>query len=366
MNNNMKDKIISITISLIIILLMIMFIFNKKEEFSYNENRYLQKFPDFTFEKLINNQYLDKLTNYFSDYFPFRNELINIRTNTLLFLGFKEVNNVFVKNDYLIEKYKKPEKTKKLINKLNYINEQLDVDMSIMLVPTSVSINKEYIPKFYVNNQIDTLNYIYNNLDFKTINVYDVFHENKDKYQLYYYMDHHWTIYGAYLAYVEYCKQNDIKNYDLSDFTITPVSNDFKGTLYSKILKTTKNDVIYKIEKDDIKYTVKYIDHTTNTLYDDKYLNEKDKYSYYLSNNSSIIEIETNVDNNEELLIIKDSYANSIVPYLVNHYKKLIIIDPRYYKSSIIEYVKNNNIKKVLFIYNMNTIDTDSGIYTID
>ena len=115
-----------------------------------------------------------------------------------------------------------------------------------------------------------------------------------------------------------------------------------------------------------MKYSLKYYDHITDTLYDDKYLNEKDKYSYYLSNNSSIIEIDTNVDNNEQLLIIKDSYANSLIPFLVNHYKKLIIIDPRYYKSSIIDYINNNNIKNVLFIYNMNTIDKDSGIYTID
>ena len=61
---------------------MIMFMFSKKNEFSYNENRYLQKFPNFTFEKLINNEFLNKLSNYFSDYFPFREQLINIRTNT--------------------------------------------------------------------------------------------------------------------------------------------------------------------------------------------------------------------------------------------------------------------------------------------
>lgn len=362
----MKEKIISVVVSVIIILMMFIFIFNKKEEFSYNENRYLQKLPSFNYDNLINNSYLDKLANYFSDYFPFRNELINIRTNTLLNLGFKEVNDVFVSDKYLIEKYKKGEKTEKLINKLNFLNEEFNSNVMLMLVPTSISIYDEYLPRYYKNSQIDTLNYIYDNINFDKINVYDILKENKDNYQLYYYTDHHWTIYGAYLAYLEYCKFNNINSYKLEDFKITQVSNEFKGTLYSKILKETSNDIIYRVDKDDIKYELKYIDHTTDTLYDDSYLDKKDKYSYYLSNNSSIIEIETNVDNNEELLIIKDSYANSIIPFLINHYKKIVIIDPRYYKSSIIEYVKDNKIKKVLFLYNMNTIDTDSGIYTID
>lgn len=363
----MKDKIISVVISIIIVIMMILFIFNDKIEFSYNENRYLQKFPEFSFEKLINNEYLEKLTNYLGDYFPFREHLINIRTNTLLVLGFKEINNVFITDKYLIEKYSKPKKTKKLINKLNYINEQIDSDVSIMLVPTSISIYDEYVPKYYENNQVKNLKYIYDNLDIKTIDVYNILKENKNNYQLYYYMDHHWTIYGAYYAYLKYCEENNIESYNLNDFNIEEVSNEFMGTLYSKVLKSTSNkDKIYKVTKDGVSYNLKYIDHTTDTLYDDKYLNEKDKYSYYLSNNSSIIEIETNIENNKTLLVIKDSYANSMIPFLVNHYNKIIIIDPRYYKSSIIDYINQNKIEKVLFLYNMNTIDNDAGIYTID
>ena len=362
----MKDKIISISVSLIIIILMLMFLLTNKKEFSYNENRYLEKKPEFSYETLINNKYLDKLSNYFSDHFPFRDNFINMRTNSLLLLNFKEVNNVFISDKYLIEKYNKPNKTEKLINKLNYINNSVSTSLEIMLIPTSISVYDEYVPNYYKNNQIDTINYIYNNISIKGINLYETLKENKDKYQLYYYMDHHWTIYGAYFGYLEYCKENNIKNYELKDFRITKVSDSFEGTLYSKILKKTTDDIIYRVDKEGTTYKVKYYDREAETLYDDKYLNEKDKYSYYLSNNSSIIEITTNVNNKEELLIIKDSYANSLIPFLINHYSKIIVIDPRYYKSSIIDYINNNKIKKVLFVYNMNTIDTDSGIYTID
>ena len=361
----MSNKIISVITSVIIVIIMIIFMFSSKNKFSYNENRYLQELPQFSFNKLINNEYLDKLTNYLEDQFPFRNNLINLKTNTLLLLNFKEINNVFINDKYLIEKYTLPKKTEKLIKKLNDFKEEVNSNIEVMLVPTSVSIYNEFTPKFYENKQIDTMNYIYNNINLDYINIYDTLKQNKDKYQLYYYMDHHWTIYGAYLAYVEYCKKNNINYYNLEDFEITKVSDEFKGTLYSKVLKSTVNDSIYRIDS-EIKYSLKYIDKTTDSLYDDKYLNEKDKYSYYLSNNSSIIEIETNLENNEELLIIKDSYANSLIPFLTNHYKKIIVIDPRYYKSSIINYVKENDIKNILFVYNMNTIDSDAGIYTID
>ena len=74
-----------------------------------------------------------------------------------------------------------------------------------------------------------------------------------------------------------------------------------------------------------------------------------------------------NFKNGKELLVLKDSFANSIIPFLVEHYEKVHVIDPRFYKDDIIEYVKEHkNLKDVLILYNMNTIDTDLGIRTIN
>ena len=66
-----------------------------------------------------------------------------------------------------------------------------------------------------------------------------------------------------------------------------------------------------------------------------------------------------------QLLVIKDSFANSMIPFLVNHYKEVIVVDPRYYKKSIINYIKENDIKDVLILYNIINIDTDKGILSI-
>ena len=135
-------------------------------------------------------------------------------------------------------------------------------------------------------------------------------------------------------------------------------------SLYSKVFTTNQEkDKIHKINLKDIDFTVNYSDKTTNSLYEESYLKEKDKYSYFLNTNKPLIEITNNkIKSNEEILIIKDSFANSFIPMLANHYKKVHVIDPRYYNLAISDYIKEHNLKNVLLLYNINNIDTDTGI----
>ena len=125
-------------------------------------------------------------------------------------------------------------------------------------------------------------------------------------------------------------------------------------------------DTIYSFQLENSNFTVEYLDKITNSLYNEDYLTKKDKYSYFLDNNHPFIKITNhNVNNGEELLIIKDSYANSFIPILANHYEKIHVIDPRYYNMPITDYIKDNDIKNVLLLYNVNSIDTDQGVITI-
>ena len=119
---------------------------------------------------------------------------------------------------------------------------------------------------------------------------------------------------------------------------------------------------------DDSKYVINYNGEISNSLYNEKYLNEKDKYSYFLNGNQPLITITnySSSSSSQELLIIKDSYANSFIPFIVNHYRKIHVIDPRYYKNKISDYIKDNNIYNVLFLYNIGTLDDDLGILSIN
>ena len=141
----MYNKIIALVLSVIIVVFTFIFVFKKNTEFSENENRYLQELPKFTFSSLIKGTYIEKVEDYFADQFPFRNTFMSIKTNVDKLLGKKDINNVYLgTNDYLIEKYTTPTNSEKIIETLNEFNEIVNyVNLNLMLVPTSISINYE-------------------------------------------------------------------------------------------------------------------------------------------------------------------------------------------------------------------------------
>jgi len=348
------------------------FLFSPKEEFSEQENRYLQEFPELTWDDLVKGTYTEDLKNYVTDHFPFRHNFMNLKTTLQKLSGQTYIEGVYYgTGDTLLERYKKPENTDRLIEKLNrFVKDLKDVKFQFLLAPTGIGIYPEKLPSFVEpNSQKDTISYIYKNLSFQGIPVYETFLKKKDEVPLYYRLDHHWTTYGAYYAYVAYCEANGIKALPMDAFEIQEVSNTFQGTLYSKVLDDSlKPDKIHVFLKENLPITVEYVfeKKKTSSFYEPKYLKQKDKYSYFLDSNHPLIVITNeNTTSQEELLVIKDSYANSIIPFLANHYKKIHVIDPRFYKTSIQSYIKEHSLKQVLFLYNVNTLDQDLGIYSI-
>ncbi|MBE6149949.1 MAG: hypothetical protein E7170_04435 [Firmicutes bacterium] len=365
----MKNKLLSIFISLFILSFSILFIFLPKKEFSELEFRYLQKLPKFSFNELVSGEYIEDLESYLTDHFPLRDIFMSIKTKYQLLIGQRLINGVYVGDDeYLFQEYNKPVNTDRLINKLNEFYNKNNVDMSIMLVPSSGVINSDKLPNnVSLNKQLDTIDYIYDNLKFENINITNKLIEGNKKYQMYYKLDHHWTSYGAYYAYLEYCNINNINPVAINDFDIKTITDSFNGTLYSKVniysYNSDKIDVFNY--NNDIKVNYVASNKEVDTLYEEKHLNTKDKYSYFLDGNHPLIQI-TNESELGEILVIKDSYANSFIPFLVNHYNKVHVIDLRFYNASVTEYIKTNNIDKVLFLYNINDIDNDTGIYKIN
>lgn len=366
------NKIITSIILLIITLFTFMLLVNEKKEFSENENRYLQTESKFTFKRLLEGEFISDFESMLTDQFPFRNTFMSIKLNFDKLLGKQSQNGVYLgKDNYLLQKYDKPENNDKIIKKINEFNMAANIDLNVMIVPTSITINDDKLPKNAPTyDEMETINYIYNNLKIdKKIDLYDSLKETNKKYQMFYYLDHHWTSYGAYVAYTEFAKLNNLTSIKLSKFDIKEVSDRFNGTLYSKTNDySRKPDLIHTFTYGDNDLKVEYVmsKKIRNSLYEDSYLEKKDKYSYFLDNNHPLIVVTNNsINNSNEIIIIKDSYANSFVPFLVNHYKKIHIIDPRFYKLSISDYIKENNIKTGLFLYNVNTLDSDTGILSI-
>lgn len=359
-------KIISIFISLIVFILILMFLIVPKKEFSYNENRYLTKFPKLTITNIISGKFMTQLDNYISDNFPFREKALSFNNKLYKKLGVYKQKDVYYGYDNkLYQEYKEPSNSDIIIKRVNKLSENINSNVYFMLVPTSIYVNNDKISKY--NNSFDegkTIDYYKDKLSVNFIDVREIFNKNKDDY-LYYGTDHHWTTRGAYLAYLKYCENGEIKC-NQYDFSI--VNDKFLGTLYSKVLDDSLEfDYIEKVN-DDTKYQVYFEDNKkySDSLYNYNYLDKKDKYSFFLDNNHSLISIE-NLDsnNNNSILIIKDSYANAFVPLIAPNYKYIYVIDPRYYNLSISDYINEKQVNTVLFIYNVLTIDDDLGIVSI-
>ena len=343
-----------------------------KKEFSENENRYLAKFPSFSARTLLSGEYTESLGDWLADHFPQREFFVGLKSGVEIASGRKEINHVYVaQDDYLIESYAEPQNTERITDTLVSFYDKIDtrkVDVDLMLVPTAVTIYNDKLPAHApLSDQTTTASAIYDACGIPAVDCTDRLFEGTARGQLYYRTDHHWTTLGAYCGYLAYCDAKKMTPVSLESLTAQTVTDTFAGTLYSKVndYSHPKDTItIYTNPADDL--TVTYVDtgEVTDSLYNLDYAAEKDKYSLFLNNIHPLVVIENSTAASQDaLMLIKDSYANSMVPFLAHHYKKIYVLDTRYYRDGPSSFLaEHGDITDVLLLYNMNTLDGDTGI----
>ena len=182
------------------------------------------------------------------------------------------------------------------------------------------------------------------------IDLTDTFSAHKDEY-IYYMTDHHWTSLGAKYAYMKYMNISDVQT------SYATVSEDFLGTDYNRIHYYKKYDVIDRYNISEAETATMQINDSGDVrqfdhIYDDDALKTRDKYNYFLRGNYSQITIKTNAGSGKTLLIIKDSFANSMIPFLCAEYEKIIIVDPRYINSGVLNNINDEKPDDILILYN--------------
>ena len=357
-----------------ILLVVLNFIIPTKS-FSEQENRYMAKFPKFTFENLVSGKYSEELNDYINDYFVFRNAWLKTKSFTKLALGKKENNGVYIgKNGFLFEKFEFGEEelknVKSTLKSMNNLTNKIDIPIYFALVPNSIYINSDKLPdNVEVDNQEEIIDKIYENTQ-NTINIdtVDILKENKENY-IYFKTDHHFTSDGAYLVYLKFCEKANISPVSLENYERKCISEEFLGTFDSKAqIPNQEKDKIY-VYMNDNNRTVKsaiYDNKETNKIYNEEYLSKKDKYSYFLNGNNSKVAIKTNIQNGKKLLLIKDSYSHIMAQFLCQNFEELHFIDPRYYTGNLNDYIEENNITDILFLYNVSTFVEDKGIVSLE
>ena len=373
--NHKTARIFGFVFPAILIAVMLFNIFLPDKKFSAEENRLLQTMPKLSISSIFSGRFETKAESYAADQFMLRNMFIKVKSSFDTSLGSTDSNNVFMcKDNYLMENISKLD-TKKMENNYNSLAKlkQLypNINMDFMLVPNAANIMSDKLPLFAVtedqNKQMDDFFKKIQSIGINPVDVRATFKKNKEKIELYYHTDHHWTTDGAYLAYQDFAKKNKLNSNIKYD--ALAVKNDFRGTLASKSGFTNGLNDMIKIylpkEGQNYKNSVIFYSDTkekTTEFYKLNNLKKKDTYTVFGGSNHPIYSIKTPVSSQRKLLLIKDSYANSFIPFLSQDYREIIVIDPRYFFDDISEIIKANGITDVLFLYNANTFFNDNSL----
>ncbi len=327
------------------------------------EKRELQTRPEISITKVLDGRFQKKYESYLRDQFPGRDHWVSFQTDMELFMGKNEIHNVYIgKNHYLLEHYTEKEFDPQQISKNLQALEKFvgkakqNADVHVMMVPTKSWILREKLPAFAPHYKEQKF---YDALQQKLekedvlISVEPVLDAHKEE-EIYYRTDHHWTTLGAWYAYEQYTKAvgGDLQRAQ-GKKKFRCISKNFYGTTYAKINYARQADKIEIYEPaDKLRVVYNMGEKKTKTLYDVSFLKTADQYSVFTGGNQAVLEITGGIKNGKTLLLIKDSFANSILPFLAEDYEKLVVVDLRQLNVSGDRLLEMFSPTDILILYN--------------
>ncbi len=337
-------------------------IIGPKSNYSENEKRYLSEAPEFSTEKFLSGEYFSDLSTFFRDRIPCRDLYVGINAYTNLALGKNGANQVyFSKDGYLINAPEESgeESFKENIDAFESFSETVNIPSKLIIVPHTGYVLEDKTPllsKGYNDKKL--FNLAEEKTDFVEFDDITPVLRNKNE-QVFYKTDHHLTAYGNYLIY-NYLSENEETQYKKETF-----GNFYGTTRSSSGYWLTPPDNI-ELWYDESSYTVTvYKDGVTgeeyNSLFFKEHLKNDDKYPVYLNGNQPLVKIENNSGGEKNLLIIRDSFAQALAPFLARDYKNIYLVDMRYYRKAVSKLIKENKIDEILYIYGINTLLTDTN-----
>lgn len=361
---------------IIIAVFLAAIIISPDKKYSAEENRMLETRPDATITSITSGRFMNDFENYTNDQLPLRNMWIRIKTTSDMLMGKTESNGVYrCRDGYLMETFQPPEKrnfdsTMTAMKKFSGRYKKLK--KYFLLAPNAANILSDKLPSNAPaadqNRFMDKVFSTTGAAGIKSIDVRDTLRSHRDR-QLYYHSDHHWTTDGAWYSFLQASKTMGLKgSRDL--YSRLLVANDFKGSLESKSgYYMCKNDdiYIYYPKKAAKRSVVNYVDEQKKitSFYKTANLKKKDAYTVFFNGNPPCVKIDTPVKTTRRLLVFKDSYANCFVPFLSQYYRRIVMVDPRYYYSNINDLIDSEQITDVLFLYNANTFSQDTSLSTM-
>ena len=249
-----------------------------------------------------------------------------------------------------------------------------NVNVYNMVVPTSVEF---YLPKKYSkysSSEKESIDYIYSCLspDVTPIDAYSKLAEHTDEY-IYLRTDHHWSPLGAYYAYTAFCEALGMEYHPITDYT-EKVKDGFVGSLYgytNDITLANAPEQFHYFLPPDVTYSVQTYYYDTlapkngGALFHE-YVEGANCYGMFLGADAIHTKITTSTKNGRKIVVFKESYGNAFVPFLVNNFEEIYVIDIRYFGTNAVDYIKKIGATDVLFIDNCFAANTSSLIKHIE
>lgn len=351
-------------------------------DFSENENRYLSQLPtpDFSIGSLSNpegnffsGEFMEDFESYVNDQFPLRDSWVELKAWTELLSGKHANNGVYFGTDgSLIADYAEPD-AKKVQQNLNYVaalGEKLDIPVYFSLIPGKSKNWNFLLPEgapvadqsAILEQAAQTPNVIWLPLSLP----YETTVGDR-VYPSFYRTDHHWTTAGAYAGYAALMEGMGQTVHPLGE--LTQVSDSFYGTTWSKAgAYWVPGDSIEIAVSDEGVSVTNNFDGTPveGQLYNYENLEKKDKYTFFLGGNQPLCIVNSEKEGAEgKLLVIRDSFSDSLAPFLTQNFEEIHLMDLRYYKAPIGQYLQQNQIDSVLVLYSVDNFVTDGNLFVL-
>lgn len=391
-----KIKII-LAISVTVAIFIIGLAFFARPTRSENEKRELTPFPTFTIESFLNGEFTSQVSLWFSDTYPLReimieanagiNELYGIRDEQVIGGGAGDeipagpadivfnptddgggegFEGMYINGDTAYQLYFfNKQNSDSYVALINKFAAQVEGKATVynMIVPLhyQIALSEETVKKYNASDCGDAIDYMYGNLADGVVAVdtlpYLIAHNNE---YLYFRTDHHWTARGAYYAYVAFCEQKEIKATSLDEYRRLQFDG-FLGTFYAN----AKQPAAMKGNPDYVEAFVpngineeEVFDSNGNKIAEyaivytkaDKY-DAGNKYLTFIGGDQPLTKIHNpKIKDGSSIVVIKESYGNAFVPFLVDSYEYVYVIDYRAWSGSLADFVVKNNVDDVLFL----------------
>ncbi len=341
----------------------------KDRDFSEMENRPLAQKPQLTAETVMNGEFGAGTEKYMSDQIFLKDRMMSLKTSFDLMSGRTYQNGVyFGSNGYLLQRYTRTDQFDVNMKAICDFADSCAVPVGMILVPNSVKVNEDKLPKGAVTDDQLDIHYIQRLEDYaKHFDQYVMPFErlrrlqDEEGIQAYYRTDHHWTASAARATLDLWLDKLGIPGtdapYEYRD------GYKFYGTLYSKVPAAgIRSDNFGYYFNPEGSYNIEYVleGKSADSFIDEEKLTKKDKYGALLGGNFALLHITSNAEGGRKLVVVKDSYANAMLPMLADKFSEIWVVDLRYYHTGTVsELVSEHGADRVLFIHNFDFINED-------